>query len=703
MILLMAPVQANPRRGVSRISIRLLVAIVVIVPLVVVSAALVALSIISNQKISHDLGNEIVGDATSNIRRRVVDYLGASVRVSDLYARRVAEGRLPTKNLEAWRMPMLEDMLSDPRVVSICFANTDGDAVWLSRFDAPVPASQPASAPQPSTQNAEHELALEFGWSDGGTKNQVGTIVDEHGKEIARIPERSAIKYDPSSRPYWKAALASETPVWTQIYFWYSNKGSDTEASTGYTRKVFDANGKFAGVLVVDSTLRAMSDFLKQLPAAKDGQIFLVDETGKLVAASTGPVTSEAGERITMREGKTSAGIAAAPLLEAKKENESVIMVENEQSWARVAPIEFKGIHWRALVVLPEHLFMTKAREAQSRALLLASFAVLAALVLGFFLAKRIVKPLLALANHVEKIGAGDFEARLHLRAARELSDLSEAVNTMAVGLKSRVQLQASMAVATQVQQSLLPAASPTSTRLDIYGASKYCEQAGGDYYDFISVGDLPDDRALVAIGDVMGHGIGAALLMASARAALRATALRSGALGELLSAVNIVLSRDNRHGRFMTMLLVLLEPEQGKLRWASAGHDCPLIYEPRAEEFIELEGGDIPLGVDADIKYEEYTFPALNPHQVMVLGTDGIWEARNAKNELFGKERLKDILKKTSDKSAREIARAIDQTLADYMGDSPSLDDVTFIVVKILPVDARLKLDVSNRISGTE
>lgn len=695
---------AEPIKRPGGMSIRMLVALVVLIPLVAVSAALVALSISSSRHIATDLGNQLVSDATTHVRERVVDYLEASVRMSDLYARRVENGTLPSEGLQVWNRSMLEDLSADPRVASICFANVAGDAVWLLR------TTPPADAPKETTG----QEFFDVGWATGKTHYQESEYITADGKRHGKIPERSTVEYIPKKRPYWNPAVELGKPTWTDIYFWFaSDKGRANETGTGYTRPIYDDKKNLRGVLVIDTTLWSLSEFLRTLPAAKSGNIFLVDERGMLVAASEGDLVStvinahgkqERGPRITMDKGGTAAGAAAAGLVATGDGNsQQIIEFNGEKHWARVSEISVAGIKWRAVVVLPESLFMDKARSTQMRALVMAGIAVIGALLIGLMLAKKLVRPLLQLSDHVRRIGEGDFDARLHLHGARELSDLAKAVNIMAMGLKIRMQLQNSLAVATQVQQSLLPLASPTSDRLDIYGVSRYCDEAGGDYYDFIQVGDLPDERALVAIGDVMGHGIGAALLMASARAALRATALKSGALGDLLEAVNTVLARDNRHGRFMTMLLVLLEPKQGAIRWASAGHDAPMLFEPRAGEFIELEGGDVPLGVQEDVNYEEYRFPCLNPHQVLLLGTDGIWEARNAAGEMFGKERLKELVQKNMDHSAREIGHALDKALADFLGGEPARDDVTFVVVKVLPVETRLKADARDRIGGRE
>jgi phosphoserine phosphatase RsbU/P len=181
-----------------------------------------------------------------------------------------------------------------------------------------------------------------------------------------------------------------------------------------------------------------------------------------------------------------------------------------------------------------------------------------------------------------------------------------------------------------------------------------------------------------------MGHGVSAALLMATARAALRASALESGALGHLMKNVNDVLTRDARHGRFMTMFIMLVDPAQGSLRWSCAGHDSPLLYDPPSDTFREFDGGDLPLGVEPATSYQEYSSNGLKPGQIIMLGTDGIWEARNDRDQLFGKANLQNLIRDNAQESCEQIAAALNRALESHFAGTPSHDDITFVLIKI-------------------
>ncbi len=145
-------------------------------------------------------------------------------------------------------------------------------------------------------------------------------------------------------------------------------------------------------------------------------------------------------------------------------------------------------------------------------------------------------------------------------------------------GSAAGTQLEQVLAVAMEVRQSLLPGGDPSVAALDVAGHSKYCNNTGGDYYDFIDVAQLGESSPLLAVGDVVGHGIAAALLMASARAALRTRSLDRPGRAGLMTRTNDVLCAGNRHNWFMTLLLPQVDGRARSARWASAGHDPAIV-----------------------------------------------------------------------------------------------------------------------------
>jgi serine phosphatase RsbU (regulator of sigma subunit) len=245
--------------------------------------------------------------------------------------------------------------------------------------------------------------------------------------------------------------------------------------------------------------------------------------------------------------------------------------------------------------------------------------------------------------------------------------------------------IEQSLYLAREVQQNLLPHNAPQTDWLDIAGQSIYCDETGGDYYDFI-INDTGGNASIgIALGDVSGHGISSALLMATVRSSLRQRSTRPGIAAEIISDVNRQLAEDvGDSGQFMTMFYMLLDPVKQQLQWVRAGHDPAIFYDPDTDAFGELDGPGVALGVLDGFNYKEFTKRSLHSGQIIVLSTDGIWEARNQKSEMFGKERLLNIIRKNSQLSARDILDAMLEALKNFQKGFEIEDDITLVVIKI-------------------
>jgi serine phosphatase RsbU (regulator of sigma subunit) len=231
-----------------------------------------------------------------------------------------------------------------------------------------------------------------------------------------------------------------------------------------------------------------------------------------------------------------------------------------------------------------------------------------------------------------------------------------------------------------------LPAHLPRLQGLDIAASSRYCESTGGDYFDFIEVPNFESHKTLVVVGDVTGHGIGAAMMMSTARGAVRASCSGAPSLGHILTRVNGVLATGAERGMFMTLVLLFVDPQTGYATWASAGHDPVIVYHPDADSFEELRSGDMPLGIEPDIVCREFSRACATPGSIFLIGTDGIWEARNARGEMFGKHRLREAIRNSAT-SAEAISNAIKGAMQAHLGGAPLRDDVTYVVLRVVGV----------------
>ena len=263
-------------------------------------------------------------------------------------------------------------------------------------------------------------------------------------------------------------------------------------------------------------------------------------------------------------------------------------------------------------------------------------------------------------------------------------SDSDQIIGTMAFVTDMTASKRA-LSLAGEVQRNLLPSKAPCIKGIDIAGKNVQCDEVGGDYFDYLwDVGS--DERLLsVVIGDITGHGVDSALLMSSARAFLRMRASHPGTITDIITDMNHHMTEDVYDtGRFMTLFYLTINRSQKCIEWIRAGHDPALIYDPDLDKFKELKGPGLALGVDQNYIFQAQREDGLKLGQVIVIGTDGLWEGCNRYGESFGKKRLKDIVRKNSQNKAETILNNTLQAHTDFTQGMKTEDDITLVVIKV-------------------
>jgi serine phosphatase RsbU (regulator of sigma subunit) len=501
-------------------------------------------------------------------------------------------------------------------------------------------------------------------------------------------------KYDPRNRPFYIKAKREGRLVWLPPYIFF-NQGIP---GISCAAPVKDATGKLHGVLSVDFDLNALSEFVSDLTVSPHSRVFLFTQDAILLAYPGWHQPEKTGgvrELLTLSD-----AVAGDPVMDryhAKLRDEHVPSTDgqdfhlfgfaHEGTDYLASATTFRvgdDLDWVVGVVAPKSDFVGDVWRTQAVALGAAAAALLAAVALAFALASNVSRPVSSLIGFMRKVGGGDLESKAEFGGSGEFRELADELNDMIANLRDRLRLRHSLNVAMEVQQRLLPANAPTVRGLDVSGHSTYCDETGGDYYDFVVLDRASPDSVLVALGDVMGHGVAAALVMAGVRAVLRDRATAAGSLAELMGRLNKLISADHGGDRFMTMYLAVIESTTGTVRWVSAGHDPVIVFDPADGSFSEVGEGDLPLGVVDDTEYHEQTSGPFRAGQVLFIGTDGVWEMPDAKGNQFGKDRLRDVIRESAAGTANDITRAVRERLTSFRGETKSVDDVTFVVVKI-------------------
>jgi phosphoserine phosphatase RsbU/P len=246
--------------------------------------------------------------------------------------------------------------------------------------------------------------------------------------------------------------------------------------------------------------------------------------------------------------------------------------------------------------------------------------------------------------------------------------------------LRKLQQQQFQMGLARAVQQQFYRTQAPKVNGFDIAGAAFPADETGGDYFDFMP---LPGDCVGFAIGDVSGHGISSALLMAELRAYVRSYAQRTTDIGEILTLLNNSLVSDLEQGNYATMIFCFLHPASGTLVYANAGHPPGFILDANGTVKRKLESTDVPLGFLPNHKFGCSEPMTLQPGDILALVTDGIADAERPDQSWFGIETTLEFIHTHRQECSQEIISRLFNKVREFSDGLPQLDDITAVLCK--------------------
>jgi sigma-B regulation protein RsbU (phosphoserine phosphatase) len=289
----------------------------------------------------------------------------------------------------------------------------------------------------------------------------------------------------------------------------------------------------------------------------------------------------------------------------------------------------------------------------------------------------RLIGVLQLLNKHDGPFGSFD-EQMIRAFAAHAATALDRA--TLAAEAQRSHELQLAVNMGRRIQHSFLPRHLPKIPGYDLAAWWRPAESVSGDYYDVVP---LPDGRLGLVVADVSGHGVGPSLLMASVRAMIHVLARMNSDPSQIVSQLAEMIAPDLDEGRFLTFLLVALDPVTHELTFCNAGHGPALIYHRATESFQVLNSTSLPLGFLTEFGARNGPTLEMGPGDLLVLATDGLIELQNADHELFGRKRLEAVIREYCTLAVQDIVMAIQDDVAEFLGDCDPLDDVTLMVLE--------------------
>ena len=325
--------------------------------------------------------------------------------------------------------------------------------------------------------------------------------------------------------------------------------------------------------------------------------------------------------------------------------------------------------------------------------------AVLAVVVLiySIYINRGIIAPLLAVKRAASTLVSSNMERldefEIDVHTGDEIEDLAEAFKRMTKELSAYIvnlsavtaekeRIGTELNVATHIQKSMLPCifpAFPNRREIDIYATMDPAKEVGGDFYDFFMV----DDRHLaVVMADVSGKGVPAALFMVIGKTLIKDHTVPGSDLGEVFTRVNDLLCESNSEGLFITAFEGVLDLATGEFSFVNAGHEMPFICRAGGNyTAYKVKAGFVLAGMEG-MKYRAGSI-VLAPGDKVFQYTDGVTEAANAENELYGMGRLEGVLNANKDKSPEELLPAVKADIDLFTGEAPQFDDITMLCLE--------------------
>ena len=391
-------------------------------------------------------------------------------------------------------------------------------------------------------------------------------------------------------------------------------------------------------------------------------------------------------------------------LYEGESERELVVRdrgyIETDPHITAMVPLKGEDGKTKAILCVQYQMAsIIEERNSFVRKVLITMILVAAAVSLGqvFYLGRRLLHPLQIITKEASRFASEnemrDEKLSSVIKNRDEIGQLARAIDQMEEQIQSYVEkitsitaeeekMRTELSLAARIQLEALPGtfpAFPDRNEFDIYASMKPAKDVGGDFYDFFLV---DDDHLCLVIADVSGKGIPAALFMMVSRTILANIAMMGMSPKEVLEKANEAICANNKEEMFVTVWLGILEISTGKVTAANAGHEYPVLKKPDQDFEILIDKHGFVLGGMEEVKYREYEFD-MEPGAKLFLYTDGLPEATDNEQNMFGVELMMDALNESLNLSTKEILDHMKGRVDGFVGSAPQFDDLTMLCIE--------------------
>lgn len=539
-----------------------------------------------------------------------------------------------------------------------------------------------------------------------GTQSGFTLLFDDRSDLKSLLPH-----FDPTVREWYTSAVQAQTATWSEVF--EDSYGRGLSFTCGHP--VYDPNGTLMAVVAIGSQLSELSSTISDVSIGETGHVLVIDSNGSIIMGQS--LANAENGIVTHSESLFNAADPELVIATAKMINgESGVLetiIDGEDVYLAYAPMQ--SIPWSVVtfistdeamlpVVQSNELTSALALSAHAEvdnitsATLIAMIAGMGAssvlaLMVGIYYSNRIATPIRRLEKGVREISRGHLDCTLDIQTGDEIENLATAFNNMTSDLKhyiadltsvtaERERIGAELGVATQIQESMLPntfPAFPDYHEFDVHATMVPAKEVGGDFYDFYLVSER---KLAIVMADVSGKGVPAALFMVITKILIQNFAQKGEQPADILRHTNHQLCKNNRASMFVTAWIALLDLDTGELTYANAGHTPPIISQQgQPFQYLPTDSGFILAGLE-NIEYQQSSL-TLQSGDLLYLYTDGVTEASNLSDELYGEDRLLEKMNTYNTQSLPHLLEHIKIDIDAFVGDAPQHDDITMLALR--------------------
>ena len=465
-----------------------------------------------------------------------------------------------------------------------------------------------------------------------------------------------------------------------------------------YTVPIFQKNKKgeevLAGVLAIDMSIDFLKDEISSIPVSNSGYAIITSAKNVAVAYPKSIAQGKRNREIVVKEIR---GNSQVNFDRQTRDSSGLFLgtvAGGEESVIYYTTI--KANNWTFMVVWPIEKYLKDQSFMRKLFLVLAIGGYIIILIIILLISFRVAKPLKELAIAARKLGRGNFNVTIPQITGRdEISEFAGAFSNMLTELKDHIERQKDMKriereldLARNIQLSMLPGSehdeNSDDDRHELAPFLLPAKEVGGDFYDFFKI---DNDHLCVVIGDVSGKGVAAALCLMVARIMLRTTTKNLKSIVDAFNRTNFALAKRNKLNMFVTVWAGIIDLRTGHIDFASAGHNPPAVrHSDGSVEFIKSKAGLVMAAMEETI-YKPQTYD-LKKGDTLFLYTDGVTEATNTNDVLFGDNRLLATLKMGGERSTADTCTLVKKEIDNFVQDAPQFDDITMLAIKFNGID---------------